>query len=416
MGLFNIFTGKTPADYENKGDALARDNVWGDAKLAFETALDKLAKQSIDDPVMAHRLQTKLNRSIEALVADHHQEAMDLIDAGCTEDGRELLVLALELTSDAQLKQTLEQQIQQAHRDALAVPQDIADNVQLPPAEAAPVFDETPVDADALFDILLGSLPEEIQLAYRSYGYHFKQGYLALNQSAFDDAVTHLMQAAEENPSTQSLVPLELATAHVNLGQTTEAKVLLEALTQHQSECLPAIQLLCDIYWEEKQFDQAMQLLDTLSPELAESMGAYLLRGETLLQADRHSDAEHFFQDLIQTYGWHEPIAIGLARAHEALGQTDQARNVYGELIAQCSGCGTRVAPAIKRKFADLSFQSGDYTTRVLEQYLALAQEDPDNAVHYYSNISRIYTALDNETESQRFKFIAESLTQQQKQ
>lgn len=408
MGLFNIFSGKLPADYENEGDALARDKVWGEAKLAFEAALDKLAKQSMADPAMEQRLQAKLNHSREALVTAHHKDATALMAAGCMEEARELLSLALELTSAPQLKEALVQQIRQTHFDATTALPDTVDDVHLPPDE--PEFDEVVEDGDDHFDILLGSLPDEVEQAYRSYGHHFRQGYMALNQGAFDQAVTFLTLAAEENPATQSLVPLELATAYVNLGQAETARVLLEDLVRHQPDLLPAIQLLCDIYWEEKNFDQAMRLLDTLSPELAQSMGAYLLKGETLLQAERNNEAQSFFQNLIQTYGWHEPIAIGLAKAHEAMGQTELARDVYGEIIAQCSGCGTRIDPSIKRKYADLNFASGRYTTQVLEQYLALSQEDPANAVHYCQNISHIYTALGNDTESKRFQVFAENL------
>ena len=40
MGLFKLFAGKSPADYERKGDAFAHGENWGEAKLAFESALE----------------------------------------------------------------------------------------------------------------------------------------------------------------------------------------------------------------------------------------------------------------------------------------------------------------------------------------------------------------------------------------
>jgi hypothetical protein len=55
MRLFNIFSGKSPADFERKGDALARDQAWGEAKLAFEAGLDKIAKESSADSAMGNR-------------------------------------------------------------------------------------------------------------------------------------------------------------------------------------------------------------------------------------------------------------------------------------------------------------------------------------------------------------------------
>jgi tetratricopeptide (TPR) repeat protein len=227
--------------------------------------------------------------------------------------------------------------------------------------------------------------------------------------------VEHLTRAAEANPEPRSLVPLELATAHANLGQTAEAQALLETLVRRQPDLLPAFQLLCDIYWSQQAYDPAMDLLDNLAPELAEAMAAFLLKGETLLQASRYEEARSFFQELLESYGWHEPVALGLARAHESLNQIPQARDIYGEMIFQCTGCGSRVDPAIKRKYADLSLAAGEHSTKVLECYFGLAQEDPVNAVHYYRNISLVYAAQGHEIEARRFQAIAEEMARRMK-
>ncbi len=411
MGLFSIITGKTPAAHERAGDALVRDKSWGEAKLAYEAALEKIWKHSSGDSRMAGRLKAKIDQCKEALAKAHRQEATALMEADCVEEALELLALARELTSDPHVKEALDQQIHSARHQAAAPFIHFEDQVH-PPLES-PSFDE-PVDDGAHFEILLGALPDEIQQAYRSYGYNFKRGYIALNAGAFDQAVAYLTLADEENAFEESLVPLELATAHVNLGQAATARGLLEKLVRHRRDLLPAFELLCDIYWEEKNFDQALQLLESLSPDLAASMGAYLLKGETLLRATRNTEAQAFFKDLLKTYGWKEPVAIGLAKTHEILGQTDQAIEIYGELISRCSGCGSRVDPSIKRKYADLSLAHGRLTPQVLEHYLALSQEDPANAIHYYGSISRIYTALGNDAESTRFESIARELARRQ--
>ena len=84
------------------------------------------------------------------------------------------------------------------------------------------------------------------------------------------------------------------------------------------------------------------------------------------------------------------------------------ARNIYSEIMAQCSSCHARIDPYIKQKFADLSFASGLNTTDVLELYLSLASEVPQNAVEYYQKISRIYSAQGNLEEARRFQQISE--------
>ena len=409
MSLFNIFSGKSPADYEHKGDALARDQVWGEAKLAFEAGLDKMAKGSSADPAMTSRLRQKLHQSKEALAMAHRRDALSLMDAGCMEDARELFTLAVDLTADPDLKEELAEKIRQTWGQETPVIQYYDEVTQPLPDE--PIADPIQDDMDDYFSLVLGTLPDEVQQAYRSYGHTFEQGYLALNRGEFDQAVHYLRRAVQENPSPQSLVPLELATAYVNLGQGREAQPLLEALVRHRPDLLPAYELLCEIYWGDKNFDKAIQLLDTLPPDLSSSMAAFQIRGETLLQAARYEEAKSFFQDLLETYGWSEPMAVGLARANEALGQTTQARDVYRTLITQCGGCGTRIDPAIKRKYADLSLVTGSYTTEVLEYYLELSREDPANALQYCQNISRIYAALGNDGESERFQSIAEDLS-----
>jgi hypothetical protein len=117
----------------------------------------------------------------------------------------------------------------------------------------------------------------------------------------------------------------------------------------------------------------------------------------------------------MKTYGWHESVALGLARSHESLNQIPQARDIYGQMISECTGCGSRVDPAIKRKYADLSLAAGEHSPQVLEYYLGLSQEDPANAVHYYRNISLIYAAQGHEIEARRFQAIAEEMDRRMK-
>jgi len=47
------------------------------------------------------------------------------------------------------------------------------------------------------------------------------------------------------------------------------------------------------------------------------------------------------------------------------------------------------------------------YNVEILELYLSLAQDIPDNAAHYYEKISRIYAVLGNEKEERRFRSFA---------
>jgi tetratricopeptide (TPR) repeat protein len=247
-----------------------------------------------------------------------------------------------------------------------------------------------------------------VQESYRSYPEAFKTGYLALNRGDFEQAAKYLSQAMQEHEEPQSYIQLELATACLNLGQYDEAGRLAESFIKFRPDALPAYQLLCEIFWETKAFDRADMLLASLPGELAESGAAYLLHGETLYQAGKYAEAKDFYRNFLKKYDWHEGVARSLAKTHEALGERTNARYVYGEIMNQCRSCHARLDPEIKQKFADLSFASGLNTTEVLELYLSLAREVPENAADCYSKISKIYAAQGNMAESRRFELIAE--------
>ncbi|UCF95441.1 MAG: hypothetical protein JSW39_15270, partial [Desulfobacterales bacterium] len=129
--------------------------------------------------------------------------------------------------------------------------------------------------------------------------------------------------------------------------------------------------------------------------------------GETLFRARQYKEAEAFFAHYIQAYGWEENIARALARTYEALELKAQARDLYGEIMKGCRGCGRRIDPFVKQRYADTSLETGRYTTNVLELYLALAQEDPDNRADYYAKISRIYARQGNQNEARRYQSFA---------
>ena len=409
MGLLKFFSSKDPEDYEKKGDALFEAKAYGKAVVEYERALQRLEKTSPWDDGYRHSLQDKISSSKELLAQDHENLARELMEAGHNDDARQYIELALELTGDPQLKATLE-----AHLQNLAAKRHAAVQTTLPDLEvedredAADAQPIEPEQDDEHFTALIGTLPEEVQDSYQRYPKAFKSGYLALNRGDFERAAEDLSRAMQEHDDPQSYIPLELATACLNLGDYEKAAGLAESFVQHHPDALPAYQLLCEAFWETKAFDRAEALLDSLPGDLAESVAVYLLRGETLYQAEKYAEAKRFYRDFLKKYDWNEAVARALAKTHEALGERTNARYLYGEIMNQCRSCHARVDPEIKQKFADLSYASGLKTTEVLEMYLALTREIPQNAADYYQKISRIYAAHGNEDEARRFQSIFE--------
>ena len=157
-----------------------------------------------------------------------------------------------------------------------------------------------------------------------------------------------------------------------------------------------------------KAFEDAEVLLDGCPDELKDSVAYFLLRGETLYHAGKFTETINFYQGFLKNYGWNESVSKALAGTFETLGESEEARKLYADIMNQCSSCHTPTDPFIKRKFADLSFDLGQHSESILGIYLSLAQEDSENTQFYYERVSRIYAALGNEEEAHRFQAFAE--------
>jgi tetratricopeptide (TPR) repeat protein len=413
MSFLKIFSSKTPEEYELKGDELFAADLWGKAKVEYERALDRLEKTVPQNDNLRSRLQEKIQHIKASLARSHKHNADEMLEAGFHQDARELYKLALELTEDTRLKTDLVEKLEQldfqmSKKIEVALVDDDHDEAHA--GERKPI--EPGEQGDEYFTALCGTLPADVQKAYRSYGDNFKNGYLALNQGDFVLAVDYLSRAKEENPTTDSYIPLELATAYLNLEKHSEARQLLETFIKDQPKTLPAYQLLCEIYWEAGAFEQAEALLDSVPEELAESVAVFILKGETLLHAGNYSGAKRLYQNFFSTYSWNETVAQALAKAHEALNEFANARSLYRKIMDQCRSCHARIDPFIKQRYADLCFDSGMLNTDILDLYLSLARELPANAPEYYEKVSRIYAAQGNHTEAGRFRAIAEKKAQ----
>ena len=409
MSFLKFLSGPPPEKLEQKGDALFDSGLWGDAKLAYERALEKAKKENRPSPDREARLFVKITKAKEALAESHQKTAEDFMEGGYFDDARDLLSLALEITGDevrtraiTALTEKLESLEQAEAEKALAEGYHGPRDEQAPEAHMGVTLDEQ-------FYALCGTLPPEIQETYLSYDDDFKAGYLALNAGDFTAAELFLSRAMATDATSGSYIPLELATACLNLGKLTEARQLLVPFLEHHPEALPAYQLLCDICWEEKDFQQADAVIDSIPKDLADSLAVLLLRGETRCHAGEFEAAKTLYQRFLDNQGWREEIALALAKAQEASGQYEKARLVYRDIMSHCTGCGARIDPEIKHKYAELSFTAGMHDTKVLELYLALAQEIPDQAPGYYDRIAAIYSAQGNDTEAARFRSIAKS-------
>jgi len=409
MGLRNLFR-PNPEKHEKRGDDCVRASDWGRAKLAYESALDALQKGERHDDEAAGRIQEKLIRSVEALAMEHVKTAEDLMGSGYEADARELLELALDLTRDPEHRADIKNRLKEMKRSlSRYADREIADLESFPVLQNETVLEG---DDDEIFMALLGALPEAVQSAYASYGPSFQAGYVALNRGDFEFAADALSASMMENPASDSYIPLELATACLNLRRLDEARNLLETFLSHHPEAVPGYQTLCEVFWEMGAFDRADALLDALPETFQDSVAYALLRGEGFTRAGRHAEAALFYEGFMEAFGRQDAVLRALADAYEASGDLEKARDLYADILTQCRTCHTQVDPLIQRKFADVSFHLGERSTPLLETYLSLVQTDPMNRSLYYPRISQIYEALGNETEVRRFSEFARQATE----
>ena len=416
MSILKIFSGKTPEAHEQKGDELFASDLWGKAKVEYERALEKLQKTAPQNADLRSRLEEKIQRAKASLAHSHKHNADEMLEAGFYHDARELYTLALELTDDAQLKTDVAEKLEKLDFQMSKKAEETLveyDSYEEQAETEQPIEQNEPNgQVDEYFTALCGTLPTDVQKAYRRYGNTFKKGYMALNQGDFIAAADFLSKAMEENPTAESYIPLELATAYLNLQKHSEAQHLLEAFIENQPRALPAYQLLCEIYWEIGAFEQAETLLNSVPGELKESVAVFILKGETLFHAGNPSGAKELYQDFFRTYRWNETVARALAKTHEALNEFANARNLYRKIMDECRSCHARIDPFVKERYADLCFDSGMMNTDILDLYLTLAQELPDRAAEYYEKVSQIYAAQGNHSEAGRFRAIAEKMAQ----
>lgn len=406
MSFLDIFSGPPLEKLEKKGDALFESGSWGQAKLAYERALGKVEKERRRLPDAEPRLLEKIEKTKEALAAVHQEKAEDLMESGYVDEARDLLSLARGLTSDEARIQELTILSDKLNDLSHAqTEKELVDNYYgLADDEIPEAYEASP---DEQFQAICGILHPEIRETYLSYGEDFRDGYIALNAGDFETAATCLSRAMAADSSPGGYIPLELATAYLHLGKLADARGLLVPFLEHHPESLPAYRLLCEICWEEKDFAQADAVIDSVPEDIGNSLEVLLLKGETRRQAGDFEAARVLYQSFLDERGWQDEIAIALAGVHEEAGEGEKARLTYRQIMGRCTGCGAKIDPEIKHKYAELSFAAGIQDTNVLELYLALAREIPARAPEYYARVSRIYADQGNETEAARFRVFA---------
>ena len=280
MKLSHLFTGKPYHEIEKNADALFQLGEYGSAKLEYEKALHKSAKKA---PEAHHHLREKIDNCKNALALEHGKNAENLMEAGLFEEALDLLRLALELVRDEQLAIKIEEQLKRLKTH----PVETETSREFVPGEDSEHLREFADEESEqeYFTALINTLSKEEREIYMGYQDPFREGYIKLNQGFFEEAATLLARALETNAAPKGFIGLELASAHLNLGNDADARLLLEDFLDEYPELLRAYAPMCEIYWQNKEFEKAYQLLMNCPEPLPDSPVIQLLMGETLFHA-----------------------------------------------------------------------------------------------------------------------------------
>ena len=411
MGFFSFLSGKTPESLMEKGDLLFDKGQCGLAKIEYEKAKARHAKKPAQAREFLTQIDTKISQSCETLARQHLEKGMDLLEAGCHEDALDRLSLALELAVSQDLRQEIEVALTHCHpsveNDAGKIhgkQDDLCneDSHLLPPAHEP----DSGEDIET-FEVLINTLSREEQEAYGKYGPNFIHGFVALNCGDFHTAARALEQAHDEQASPDNYIGLELATVFLNLGELDRAQDLLTDFLEYFPGSLRGYQVLCEVLWMKKAFDLAHHVLDNCPASMGQEAPMVLLKGETWCREDKFHKAVDLYRKKLEQNGMQASIVRALAGIKDSMGHFDEAFQLYSGLMATCTGCGQKPDVDLRRRFAHAGFASGVMTSQIIDVYLDLVVEDPDNQARYYENVSHIYAQLGNEVEAERFNAFA---------
>ncbi len=341
MGLFSFLAGKSPEDMELTGDNYIKAKEYGAAKVEFESALDKAKAKFPEKQNLIDRLLGKIIQAKESLAVFHKQSAEHLAASGDYKEAEDLLLLALELTQNTGLKEEISAILENLIKEKAMNFPDVPNTMDTTNTSGEEpdhfIIQDEEVDEDEYFSVLCHALPEEVQAAYQNYGQKFREGFIALNRGEFEIAVEKLAESMNEKSSPRHLVPLELATAQINLEQYDHARRLLEQFVKDNPEALRGYQILCDIFWLTNDYDSAVNLIAGCPDTLKETFPIQILLGETLYQMERYPDAEKIFQACLDNFGENEIATRSLAKTYEAMGELKTACDIYGGLLKGCN-------------------------------------------------------------------------------
>ena len=162
----------------------------------------------------------------------------------------------------------------------------------------------------------------------------------ARQEGRLDDAAKLLEQALQIDPS-EPTAALELGRSYMDLQSPRDAERAFKEVLAREPANLPALQSLVGVLASTNRSDEALQIIDDLSPELRERIDAGRLRAERSFAQGRKADsrgdldeARSYFEDAVSQSPNDPWLRLELARLLQRTGRYTDAVKVTDALLA----------------------------------------------------------------------------------
>jgi len=391
MGLFGKLFGGSFDDQRKEADALFEAGKFGEAKLAYERALDKKKGAPEDDVA---RCIKRVHACRDAIAKERIAHAEELIAQGARELAEAELEAAMETASDEEIARQAERRIEALDR-----------------SEARERVTEQELDPESVYAAAEGNWEEEQLDEYEAYGAPFKDAMLALFAGETKEARTQL-EAVLAGAKDARYLHFEVGRAALRDEDKAQAEASLRTFLarigpdEGGDTRLAAHQILASLADERGDEEAAVNELEAAVSALDDDPRAYAVLGAYLRGKGHAAEAVDVIRAAGEVYIHERPnpaLVQELGLALRDAGQDDEAIDVLEHLLQTLVAQNQLDFPAQgTAALATLMEKKGDLR-RAADLWRALTRgTDQANHLHYYREAARVLAAAGLGQEARR--------------
>jgi tetratricopeptide (TPR) repeat protein len=323
LGLFGFNAEKK---LKKADDYLARE-IYYEAKLAYE---EIIMRDGVEASII-ERAREGWRQARQALMEEQTAEAKRLVRAGEPDQAVESCRAALEQAGndlDASEARELLEKLGQGGTAAEKLLQGLDEIPSSGDAAPAPVDEEDAVASgpEALFEVLLQSLPAVQAEAYDSFGPEFRAGFLELQEGRAKEALAAFSRVPEE-VGASPFFRLEKAQALMQDEQSEDALQLLEGLELPEEVERRRLEMNAVLFQRLQRGEEALQAALRLWEAHPEDPDVAVLYAEVLSDQNRPQEALDILMPFHEEQSSPE-IASLVARCYVATDRAQEARDL----------------------------------------------------------------------------------------